>query len=170
MMQTKLTITRPDDWHLHLRDGDLMRSVVGATARAFGRAIVMPNLEPPVTTVAAAAAYRERIAAAIPAASRFAPLLTLYLTDTTPIAEIAQARRSGFVIGVKYYPAGATTNSASGVTAIERVYPVLEAMQKHALPRPPRTSARPSRRSTCSTRAMRCSRAASGRICIACRS
>ncbi len=94
----------------------------------------MPNLEPPVTTVAAAAAYRERIAAAVPAASRFAPLLTLYLTDTTPITEIAQARRSGFVIGVKYYPAGATTNSASGVTAIERVYPVLEAMQKHALP------------------------------------
>jgi dihydroorotase len=134
MMQTKLTITRPDDWHLHLRDGELMRSVVGATARVFGRAIVMPNLEPPVTTVAAAAAYRERIAAALPAASRFAPLLTLYLTDTTPIAEIAQARRSGFVIGVKYYPAGATTNSASGVTAIERVYPVLEAMQKHALP------------------------------------
>ena len=134
MMQTKLTITRPDDWHLHLRDGELMRSVVGATARAFGRAIVMPNLDPPVTTVAAAAAYRERIAAAVPATSRFAPLLTLYLTDTTPVAEIVQARRSGFVIGMKYYPAGATTNSASGVTAIERVYPALEAMQKHALP------------------------------------
>jgi dihydroorotase len=134
MMATTLTITRPDDWHLHLRDGELMRSVVGATASAFGRAIVMPNLVPPITTVAAAAAYRERIAAALPAASRFAPLLTLYLTDTTPIAEIAQARRSGFVIGVKYYPAGATTHSASGVTAIERVYPVLEAMQKHALP------------------------------------
>ena len=133
-MATTLTITRPDDWHLHLRDGDSMRSVVGATARAFGRAIVMPNLDPPITTVAAAAAYRERIAAALPAASRFAPLLTLYLTDTTPIAEIAEARRSGFVIGVKYYPAGATTHSASGVTAIERVYPVLEAMQKHALP------------------------------------
>src|SRR2546430_3974109 len=134
MMQTKLTITRPDDWHLHLRDGELMRSVVGATARAFGRAVVMPNLDPPVTTVAAAAAYRERIAAAVPATSRFAPLLTLYLTDPTPVAEIAQARHSGFVIGMKYYPAGATTNSASGVTAIERVYPVLEAMQKHALP------------------------------------
>ena len=100
MMQTKLTITRPDDWHLHLRDGELMRSVVGATARAFGRAIIMPNLDPPVTTVAAAAAYRERIAAAVPATSRFAPLLTLYLTDTTPVAEIAQARRSGFVIGL----------------------------------------------------------------------
>jgi dihydroorotase len=134
MTVTTLTITRPDDWHLHLRDGEPMRSVVGATARVFGRAIVMPNLEPPVTTVAAAAAYRERIAAALPAGSRFAPLLTLYLTDNTPIAEIAEARRSGFVIGVKYYPAGATTNSDSGVTAIERVYPALEAMQKHALP------------------------------------
>ena len=134
MTVTTLTITRPDDWHVHLRDGELMRSVVGATARVFGRAIVMPNLEPPVTTVAAAAAYRERIAAALPAASRFAPLLTLYLTDNTPEAEIAQARRSGFVIGAKYYPAGATTNSDSGVTTIDRVYPALEAMQKHALP------------------------------------
>jgi dihydroorotase len=134
MTATSLTITRPDDWHLHLRDGDLMRSVVGATARVFGRAIVMPNLEPPVTTVRGAAAYRERIAAAVPAGSRFAPLLTLYLTDNTPVTEIAEARRSGFVIGVKYYPAGATTNSAAGVTAIERVYPVLEAMQRHALP------------------------------------
>jgi dihydroorotase len=134
MTVTTLTITRPDDWHLHLRDGEPMRSVVGATARVFGRAIVMPNLEPPITTVAGAAAYRERIAAALPAGSRFAPLLTLYLTDNTPVAEIAQARRSGFVIGVKYYPAGATTNSDFGVSAIERVYPVLEAMQKHALP------------------------------------
>ncbi|HEX5864485.1 MAG TPA: dihydroorotase [Casimicrobiaceae bacterium] len=129
-----LTITRPDDWHVHLRDGVLMQSVVGATANAFGRAVVMPNLQPPITTVAAAVAYRERIAAALPATSRFAPLLTLYLTDTTPIAEVVQARRSGFIIGVKFYPAGATTNSASGVTAIERVYPVLEAMQRHALP------------------------------------
>ena len=134
MTATTLTITRPDDWHLHLRDGDLMRSVVGATARVFGRAIVMPNLEPPVTTVREAAAYRERIAAALPAGSRFAPLLTLYLTDNTPVAEIVEARRSGFVIGVKYYPAGVTTNAAAGVTSIERVYPVLEAMQKQALP------------------------------------
>ena len=134
MTVTTLTITRPDDWHLHLRDGEPMRSVVGATARVFGRAIVMPNLDPPITTVAAAAAYRERIAAALPAGSRFAPLLTLYLTDNTPVAEIAQARRSGFVIGVKYYPAGATTHSDSGVSAIERVYPALDAMQKHALP------------------------------------
>src|SRR6266536_6224019 len=118
MTATTLTLTRPDDWHLHLRDGEMMRSVVAATARVFARAVVMPNLAPPITTVAAAAAYRERIAAAVPAASRFAPLLTLYLTDTTPIAEIAQARRSGFVIGMKYYPAGATTNSTSGVTAL----------------------------------------------------
>jgi dihydroorotase len=134
MTVTTLTITRPDDWHLHLRDGEAMRSVVGATARVFGRAIVMPNLEPPVTTVAQAAAYRERIAAALPSGSHFAPLLTLYLTDNTPVAQIAEARRSGFVVGVKYYPAGATTNSDAGVTAIERVYSVLEAMQKHALP------------------------------------
>ena len=134
MTLSSLTITRPDDWHVHLRDGELMRGVVGATARAFGRAVVMPNLDPPVTTVAAAAAYRERIATALPPKSRFAPLLTLYLTDNTPAAEIGEARRSGFVIGVKYYPAGATTNSASGVTAVERAYPALAAMQEHGLP------------------------------------
>jgi dihydroorotase len=134
MTASTLTITRPDDWHVHLRDGALMRSVVGATARAFGRAVVMPNLDPPVTTVAAAAAYRERIAAASPAGSRFAPLLTLYLTDNTPAAEIVAARKSGFVIGAKYYPAGATTNSDSGVTGLDRAYPALEAMEKHALP------------------------------------
>ena len=134
MTASTLTITRPDDWHVHLRDGALLQSVVAATARVFGRAVVMPNLDPPVTTVAAAAAYRERIAAALPAASRFAPLLTLYLTDNTPAAEIAAARKSGFVIGVKYYPAGATTNSDSGVTALDRVYPALEAMQEHGLP------------------------------------
>jgi dihydroorotase len=134
MTASTLTITRPDDWHVHLRDGELMRSVVGATARVFGRAVVMPNLEPPVTTVAAAAAYRERIAAALPAASRFAPLLTLYLTDNTSAAEIVAARKSGFVIGAKYYPAGATTNSDSGVTTLDRAYPALEAMQEQALP------------------------------------
>jgi dihydroorotase len=134
MTASTLTITRPDDWHVHLRDGALMRSVVGATARVFGRAVVMPNLDPPVTTVAAAAAYRERIAAALPLGSRFAPLLTLYLTDNTPAAEIASAQKSGFIIGAKYYPAGATTNSDSGVTSLDRAYPVLEAMEKHALP------------------------------------
>ena len=128
-----LTLKRPDDWHLHLRDGPALAAVVGHTARVFGRAIVMPNLQPPVTTVAAAAAYRARILAALPAATRFAPLMTLYLTDNTPAAEIAQAKASGFVHAVKYYPAGATTNSASGVTSLDRVYPVLAAMEKHGV-------------------------------------
>jgi len=134
MTASTLTITRPDDWHLHLRDGDLMRSVLGATARVFGRAVVMPNLKPPVTTVAAAAAYRERIAAALPADSRFAPLMTLYLTNSTPVEEIAHARASGFIIGVKYYPAGATTHSEFGVTDPRRVWPTLAAMEKLGLP------------------------------------
>src|SRR5262249_37395800 len=134
MTASTLTITRPDDWHVHLRDGELMRSVVGATARVFGRAVAMPNLDPPGTTVAAAAADRERLAAALPADSRFARLLTINLTDNTPAQEIAAAQRSGFVIGAKYYPAGATTNSDSGVTALDRAYPALEAMQEHGLP------------------------------------
>jgi dihydroorotase len=134
MTAPTLTITRPDDWHLHLRDGEVMRSVVSATARVFARAVIMPNLKPPVTTVAEAAAYRERIAAALPAASRFAPLMTLYLTDSTSADQIALARASGFIVGIKYYPAGATTNSESGVTDVARVYPVLRAMEKHGLP------------------------------------
>lgn len=134
MTKPTLTIVRPDDWHLHLRDGELMRSVVAASARVFGRAVVMPNLKPPVTTVAAAASYRERIAAALPPGSRFAPLMTLYLTERTNSDEIAKARASGFVLGVKYYPAGATTNSESGVTDLTRVWPVLAAMERHALP------------------------------------
>lgn len=129
-----LTLTRPDDWHVHLRDGGLMRSVVGATARTFARAVVMPNLTPPVTTVAEAAAYRDRILAALPAASSFAPLMTLYLTDNTPAAEIARARASAFVVGVKYYPAGATTNSDSGVTDPGRAYPAFAAMERHGVP------------------------------------
>jgi len=129
-----LTITRPDDGHLHLRDGEMMRSVVGATARTFARAVVMPNLMPPVTTVAAAAAYRDRILAALPAGSTFAPLMTLYLTDNTPADEIARARASGFVIGAKYYPAGATTHSDSGVTDVSQVYAALATMEKHGLP------------------------------------
>jgi dihydroorotase len=129
-----LTITRPDDWHVHLRDGELMRAVVGATARTFARAVVMPNLTPPVTTVALAAAYRDRILAALPAASAFAPLMTLYLTDNTTVDEIARARASGFVIGVKYYPVGATTNSDSGVTDLGRAYAAFAAMEKHGLP------------------------------------
>ncbi len=129
-----LTITRPDDWHLHLRDGNSMRSVVGATARTFARAVVMPNLSPPVTTVATAAGYRDRVLAALPAGSAFAPLMTLYLTDNTPAEEIVRARASGFVIGIKYYPAGATTHSESGVTDLGRAYAAFAAMEKHRLP------------------------------------
>jgi dihydroorotase len=132
-MQT-LTITRPDDWHLHLRDGPEMASVLPHAQRIFARAIVMPNLRTPVTTTALAAAYRERILGALPKRSRFEPLMTLYLTDNTGAEEIARAKRSGIVHGVKYYPAGATTNSDSGVTSIGRVYPALEAMQEHDLP------------------------------------
>src|SRR5689334_2494453 len=132
-MTNTLTLRRPDDWHLHLRDGPALAAVVGHTASVFARAIVMPNLRPPVTTVAAAAAYRERISASLPANTRFTPLMTLYLTDNTSPAEIAAARRSGFVHAVKYYPAGATTNSDSGVTAIERVYPALAAMEREGV-------------------------------------
>jgi dihydroorotase len=126
-------ITRPDDWHLHLRDGAALRAVAPATAQVFGRAIVMPNLDPPITTVEAARAYRARILAALPAGSRFEPLMTLYLTDATSADEIARAKASGFVHAVKYYPAGATTNSQSGVTALERAYPALAAMERHDL-------------------------------------
>ena len=125
-----LSLAQPDDWHVHLRDGPAMSAVVGATARTFARAIVMPNLAPPVTTTAQAAAYRDRILAARPGGSGFMPLMTLYLTDATDAAEIAQAKSSGFVHAVKYYPAGATTNSAAGVTALERAYPALAAMER----------------------------------------
>jgi dihydroorotase len=128
-----LTLARPDDWHLHLRDGPALAAVVGASARVFGRAIVMPNLRPPVATTAAAVAYRERILAALPPGATFEPLLTLYLTDNTAPAEIARAKASGIVHAVKYYPAGATTNSDSGVTAIERAYPALAAMERHGV-------------------------------------
>ncbi len=133
-MTDSLTITRPDDWHVHLRDGEVMASVVGATARQFARAIVMPNLKPPVTTVAQAAAYRERILAALPKKAAFEPLMTLYLTDNTPAAEIERAKASGFVKAVKYYPAGATTNSDSGVTDLRKCDAALEAMQGAGLP------------------------------------
>ncbi|HTT07352.1 MAG TPA: dihydroorotase [Gammaproteobacteria bacterium] len=129
-----LTLTRPDDWHVHLRDGPYMASVVQDTARQFARAIVMPNLRPPVTTVARARAYRDRILAALPKGAAFAPLMTLYLTDNTPPTEIKVAAASGFVNAVKYYPAGATTNSDEGVTAIAKVLPVLEEMQRAGLP------------------------------------
>ena len=130
----RLTLTRPDDWHLHLRDGAMLAAVLPDTARRFGRAIVMPNLKPPVRTVADANAYRERILAALPAGMAFEPLMTLYLTDNTDPAEIARAKASGFVRAVKYYPAGATTNSDSGVTDIRKVDAVLEAMQEAGLP------------------------------------
>ena len=133
MTQT-ITITRPDDWHLHLRDGEMMTAVVAHSAREFARAIVMPNLRPPVTTVALAAAYRERILAALPAGSDFQPLMTLYLTDNTPPAEIEAARTSGFIHAVKLYPAGATTNSDSGVTSFDKVMPTLEKMAELGLP------------------------------------
>jgi len=129
-----ITISQPDDWHLHLRDGVAMRDVLPHTAARFARAIVMPNLKPPVTTTELALAYRERILAALPAGSRFEPLMTLYLTDKTRPEEMAKARQSGVIHAVKYYPAGATTNSDSGVTAIEKCFPVLEAMEKTGLP------------------------------------
>lgn len=134
MTTARLEITRPDDWHLHLRDGDALASVVAHSARQFARAIVMPNLRPPVTTVAQAEAYRARIMASVPADSTFQPLMTLYLTENTPVEEIARAKASGSVFAVKYYPAGATTNSDSGVRDLSRVYPVLEAVEKHGLP------------------------------------
>ena len=130
----KLTITRPDDWHLHLRDGTALQSVLPDTALRFGRAIVMPNLRPPVTTTALAQAYRTRILRALPAGMHFEPLMTLYLTDNTPPEEIATARASGIVHGVKLYPAGATTNSDSGVTDLAKCDKTLEAMEKHDLP------------------------------------
>jgi dihydroorotase len=129
-----LTITRPDDWHLHLRDGAHLSSVVGHSARQFARAIVMPNLKPPVTTVAAAAAYRERILAALPQGMKFEPLMTLYLTDATAPDEIRRAADTDFIHAVKLYPAGATTNSAAGVTDLRKCYRTLEAMQEVDMP------------------------------------
>ena len=133
-MTDTLTLTRPDDWHLHLRDGVALAAVLPDTARQFARAIVMPNLKPPVTTTALAGAYRERILAARPAGSDFEPLMTLYLTDATPPAEIAAAKASGFVQGVKLYPAGATTHSDSGVTDIRRCDETLAEMARLGMP------------------------------------
>ena len=133
-MKQELRITRPDDWHLHLRDGPEMASVVGHTARQFARAIVMPNLRPPVVDTAMALAYRDRILAALPDSADFTPLMTLYLTDNTAPGEIRVAKGSGAVHGAKLYPAGATTNAENGVTRLERIYPVLEAMQREDLP------------------------------------
>jgi len=130
----KITITSPDDWHLHLRDEGYMRAVLPDTARRFTRAIVMPNLRPPVTTAALALEYRDRIRAALPAGSQFEPLMTLYLTDKTQPEEIAKAKQSGAVHAVKYYPAGATTNSDSGVTDLEKCHGVFEAMEACGMP------------------------------------
>jgi dihydroorotase len=129
---TTLTLTRPDDWHLHLRDGAALAAVLPASAAQFARAIVMPNLKPPVTSAAAAVAYRQRIVAALPAGRDFTPLMTLYLTDQLPPDEIRCAREAG-VVAVKLYPAGATTHSDAGVTDIRKTYPTLEAMQREGL-------------------------------------
>ncbi len=124
-----LTLARPDDWHLHVRDGEALRTVVPHTAAQFGRAIIMPNLRPPVTTTAQALAYRARIQAAVPAGVQFEPLMTLYLTDNLPADEIQRARDAG-VVALKLYPAGATTNSDAGVTDLRQTYKTLEAMQR----------------------------------------
>ncbi len=130
----ELSLTRPDDWHLHLRDGQALDCVLPHTARRFGRAIIMPNLTPPVTATAQALAYRKRIMRAVPAGSGFEPLMTLYLTDNTDADEIRRARESGFIHAVKLYPAGATTNADAGVTDLRHTWPALEAMQREGLP------------------------------------
>src|SRR3569832_447246 len=126
-MPDQITLTRPDDWHVHVRDGATLATVVPHTAAQFARAIIMPNLKPPVTTTAQALAYRERILAAVPKGVAFEPLMTLYLTDNLPPDEIRRAKDAG-VVALKLYPAGATTNSAAGVTAIREPYRTLEAM------------------------------------------
>lgn len=133
-MTTELTLIRPDDWHLHLRDGDGLKAVLPDTARQFARAIVMPNLRPPVTTAEAALTYYQRIRQALPAGLVFEPLMTLYLTDNTPAQEIAAARKSGVVHAVKLYPAGATTNSDSGVTSLYKCAAALAEMEKQGMP------------------------------------
>ena len=128
-MTSSLTLTRPDDWHLHVRDGAALQTVVPHTAAQFGRAIIMPNLKPPVTTAELALAYKSRIVAAVPQGVAFEPFMTLYLTDNLPPAEIVKAKAAG-VVACKLYPAGATTNSDAGVTDLKKIYPTLEAMQK----------------------------------------
>lgn len=133
-MTDSITLTRPDDWHLHLRDGEMMTAVTPDSAAHFGRALIMPNLVPPVITGADAAAYRDRIMAAIPAGADFTPMMTLYLTEGTDAADLVAAARDGVITAVKLYPAGATTNSASGVRDIDKVMPVLEAMAAAGVP------------------------------------
>lgn len=130
----RLTIRKPDDWHLHLRDGDMLKGILPETSRHFARAIIMPNLVPPVVTTADASAYRERIMAALPAGDRFEPLMTLYLTEGTNPDDVEEGRKSGLIKAVKLYPAGATTNSHSGVRDFEKAMPVLERMAKIGLP------------------------------------
>lgn len=130
----ELTFCRPDDWHVHLRDGDMLRMALPWSARAFGRAIVMPNLDPPVTTASQAAAYRDRIRRVFPDGSRFEPLMTCFLTDETDPEDVARGFAEGMIAAVKMYPAGSTTNSATGVTDIRRVYRVLERMQAVGMP------------------------------------
>jgi dihydroorotase len=129
-----LSLTRPDDWHLHLRDGAAMRDVVGHSAREFGRAVVMPNLQPPMTTVVAALAYRDRILAALPSDGAFSPLMAVYLTDATTPDEVRRAAEEPTVVAFKLYPAGATTHSDSGVTSLEKIDRVLQAMEHHNVP------------------------------------
>ena len=133
-MSKSLTITRPDDWHLHLRDGEMLNAVLPETARHYGRAIIMPNLVPPVVTSSDAGAYRDRIISALPEGSSFKPLMTLYLTDKTEADDVATAFKSGLITAVKLYPKGATTNSDSGVTSIDKVLPVLERMAEISCP------------------------------------
>lgn len=130
----RLTIRKPDDWHLHLRDGDMLKGILPETSRHFARAIIMPNLVPPVVTTADASAYRERIIAALPAGDRFEPLMTLYLTEGTNPDDVEEGHKSGLIKAVKLYPAGATTNSHSGVRDFEKAMPVLERMAKIGLP------------------------------------
>jgi dihydroorotase len=129
-----LTITRPDDWHIHVRNGDILKTVLPHTARQFARAIIMPNLKPPVTTLAQALVYREEILAALPQGANFTPLMTLYLTAATTVADIKAAADSEHVYAVKLYPAGATTNSDAGVADIKTIYPLLAALEKYELP------------------------------------
>lgn len=131
---TQLTITQPDDWHLHVRDGDKMAAIIGHTARQFVRAIIMPNLKPPVTTTEEALAYKDSIVRALPSGSDFQPLMTLYLTDNTPAEEIIRAQESGAVFAVKLYPAGATTNADSGVTNLQNAEAALSEMEKIGMP------------------------------------
>jgi len=131
-MNTEITLTRPDDWHLHVRDGDALSAVVPHTAAQFARAIIMPNLKPPVTTAEQALAYAQRIRQAVPAGLKFEPLMTLYLTDNLPPEEIVRAKAAG-VVACKLYPAGATTNSDAGVTDLRKIYPTLQAMQREGM-------------------------------------